>query len=189
MLEREALSERGRIVAREMSLSVARAGSLIDNVLDFARGRLGEGLVLARDAREPLTPVLEQVLTEVRAIAPDRIIIADFAIVEPLNCDRARLGQLTANLLSNAVMHGAPGMPIEMAARSDDRNFVLSVSNGGLPIPAEARTRLFQPFFRGAVRRSQQGLGLGLFIVNEIAKAHGGTMKVDFDRSWHLFHV
>ena len=54
----------------------------------------------------------------------------------------------------------------------------MTVANGGSPIPADAREQLFQPFFRGAVRKSQQGLGLGLFIVNEIAKAHGGTMEV-----------
>ena len=56
--------------------------------------------------------------------------------------------------------------------------FSLSVINGGVPIPPEAREQLFQPFFRGSVRRSQQGLGLGLFIVSEIAKAHGGSMDV-----------
>jgi sigma-B regulation protein RsbU (phosphoserine phosphatase) len=69
-------------------------------------------------------------------------------------------------------------LPISIDGSTDDGIFVLSVSNGGQPIPAEARAHLFQPFFRGAVRRSQQGLGLGLFIVNEIAKAHGGTMTV-----------
>jgi sigma-B regulation protein RsbU (phosphoserine phosphatase) len=178
MLEREALSERGRIVTGEMAKSVARATALIDNVLDFARGRLGEGLTLARDAREPLTPVLEQVVSEVRAIAPDRAILTDFAIAEPLDCDRVRMGQLAGNLISNAVTHGAPGVPIEVSARSNDDTFIFSVANGGVPIPQEARARLFQPFFRGAVRRSQQGLGLGLFIVSEIAKAHGGTMEV-----------
>jgi sigma-B regulation protein RsbU (phosphoserine phosphatase) len=60
----------------------------------------------------------------------------------------------------------------------ESESFILSVSNGGDPIPPAARAQLFQPFFRGGVRRSQQGLGLGLFIVNEIAKAHGGGMDV-----------
>ena len=69
-------------------------------------------------------------------------------------------------------------VPITIEARTDNGDFILSVANGGVPIPPEARAQLFQPFFRGAVRRSQQGLGLGLFIVNEIAKAHGGTMEV-----------
>ena len=183
MLEREALSERGRIVIGEMGRSLARATALIDNVLDFARGRLGEGLTLDRDDREPLTPVLEQIVAEVRAIAPDRAILTDFAIAEPLDCDRARIGQLAGNLISNAVTHGAPGVPIEVKAHTRGDSFVFSVTNGGVPIPAEARAQLFQPFFRGAVRRSQHGLGLGLFIVSEIAKAHGGTMEVMSDET------
>ena len=74
--------------------------------------------------------------------------------------------------------HGAPGVPIEVEAHTVGGRFVLSVANGGVPIPPAARAQLFQPFFRGGVRRSQQGLGLGLFIVNEIAKAHGGSMDV-----------
>ena len=69
-------------------------------------------------------------------------------------------------------------MPIRIEAVTDMNIFTLSVVNGGPQIPGEAREQLFQPFFRGAVRKSQQGLGLGLFIVNEIAKAQGGTMEV-----------
>lgn len=179
LLGKEELSDRGRMVVGQMSLSVARGNLLIDNLLDFARGRLGEGLILTRDVEQPLTPVLEQVVSEVRLIAPDRVIETDFlGIREPVNCDRQRLGQLAANLVSNAITHGAPDMPILVEGRSIGETFVFSVTNGGMPIPARARAKLFQPFFRGAVRRSQQGLGLGLFIVNEIAKAHGGEMTV-----------
>ena len=177
--EREALSKRGEIVIKEMSASIARAGALVANLLDFARGRLGGGLTLARDGTRPLTPFLEQVVSEMRAIAPDREILADFSIAEPVDCDPARIAQLASNLLSNAITHGDPHMPIRVEGRIEDDRFILSVSNGGVPIPAAARAQLFQPFFRGAVRRSQQGLGLGLFIVNEIAKAHAGSMKVE----------
>jgi phosphoserine phosphatase RsbU/P len=176
--ERETLSDRGRSVAKEMSASVARATSLVENVLDFARGRLGDGLTLNRDRAQPLEPVLEQVVAEIRTIAPDRRIMANFAITHPVDCDPGRIGQLASNLIANAVTHGAPGVPIVVEAQTGDGRFVLSVANGGVPIAPAARAHLFQPFFRGAVRRSQQGLGLGLFIVNEIAKAHGGSMEV-----------
>jgi len=54
--------------------------------------------------------------------------------------------------------------------------FELAVTNAGPPIPAAALDRLFQPFFRGEARSSQQGLGLGLYIAFEIARAHGGTL-------------
>jgi sigma-B regulation protein RsbU (phosphoserine phosphatase) len=161
-----------------MHASVARASSLIENVLDFARGRLGDGLSLTRTPTI-LTPVLEQVVTEIRAIAPDRQIATDFSIDRHVNCDAGKIAQLASNLIANAVTHGAPGLPIEVAAHTTEDSFSLSVVNGGVAIPQSAPEQLFKPFFRGAVRRSQQGLGLGLFIVNEIAKAHGGSMTVD----------
>jgi sigma-B regulation protein RsbU (phosphoserine phosphatase) len=175
---RETLSERGQFLIREMGASLSRASALIENVLDFARGRLGDGLTLIRDAKEPLTPVLEQVVNEIRAIAPNREIVAHFQLQHPVDCDRARIAQLASNLIANAVTHGTPNQPIVVEAYIESDRFVLAVSNGGDPIPPVARAQLFQPFFRGGVRRSQQGLGLGLFIVNEIAKAHGGTMDV-----------
>ena len=174
---RETLSDRGRLVVKEMAGSVARATALVENVLDFARGRLGEGLTLARKDEE-LTPILEQAVAEIATIAPDREIVTHFELSQPVNCDGGRMGQVVSNLLSNAVTHGAPGIPIEVEARTGEGRFTLSVTNGGLPIPEAALSQLFQPFFRGAVRRSRQGLGLGLFIVNEIAEAHGGTMDV-----------
>jgi phosphoserine phosphatase RsbU/P len=180
--KKETLSERGHKIVGEMSGSVNRANALVANLLDLARGRLGGGLTLSRDADQPLRPVLEQVVTEIRAIAPDREVIADFRITEPVDCDRGRIAQLASNLLSNAVAHGAPEVPIRIEAVTDAERFTLSIANGGAPIPAEAREQLFQPFFRGAVRKSRQGLGLGLFIVNEIAKAHGGTMEVSSTR-------
>lgn len=184
---KEDLSGRGRKIVEEMSGSLSRATALVANLLDFARGRLGEGLSLARDAAQPLTPVLEQVVTEMRAIAPDRRIVSDFRIAEPVNCDRGRMAQLASNLLSNAVAHGAQAEPITIEARTDADDFKLSVANGGAPIPAEAHEQLFQPFFRGAVRKSQQGLGLGLFIVDQIAKAHGGWMEVSSAESGTRF--
>lgn len=178
LTDREGLSERGRRVVSEMNACVARASALVENLLDFARGRLGEGIALSRNRQAPLTPVLEQVVTEVRTIFPNRTIVSDFAIREPVACDHGRLGQLAANLLSNAVTHGAPNVPIRVEAFTDDTSFIFSVVNGGDPIPPAALERLFEPFVRGAVRKSQNGLGLGLFIVREIAKAHGGTVAV-----------
>lgn len=176
--EREALSERGRLIVAEMKASAARATALVENVLDLARGRLGEGLSLLRDGEAPLAPVIEQVVAEIRTIAPDRRIVTTINIDDPVSCDRGRIAQLTSNLLANAISHGAPYLPIEVEARTDQDQLILSVANGGTEIPEKARAQLFKPFFRGSVRQSQQGLGLGLFIVDQIAKAHGGTVAV-----------
>jgi sigma-B regulation protein RsbU (phosphoserine phosphatase) len=96
----------------------------------------------------------------------------------PVDCDRSRIGQLVSNLVGNAVAHGASDQPILVHASTENGLFKLSVCNGGEPIPEEAMTRLFEPFFRGEGRASRQGLGLGLHIASQIAKAHEGTLTV-----------
>ena len=175
---REQLSAEASGVLTGMSNSVARASGLIDDVLDLARGTLGSGLVLQRNADAPLTPVLTQVITEMEVIAPRRRIEAKINVEEPVCCDRGRIGQLASNLLSNAVTHGAKSEPIRFEAYTENGQFGLSVANGGEPIPKEILPSLFQPFFRGDVRPSRHGLGLGLFIACEIAKAHAGRLEV-----------
>lgn len=176
--KREELTERGRGILSEMSNSVGRASGLIDDVLDLARGSLGGGLVVRRDSNAPLTPVLEQVIAEMRVIAPEHHIDARIALEEPVFCDRGRIGQLASNLLANAVTHGATDQPIQVEAATKDDRFTLSVANAGEPIADAVRDRLFQPFFRGDARPSRNGLGLGLFIASEIARAHDGTLEV-----------
>jgi sigma-B regulation protein RsbU (phosphoserine phosphatase) len=176
-------SDKAEKILAEMERSVRRASDLIDDVLDLARGTLGGGLVIERDSDAPLAPVLEQVIAEIRMIAPEHDIRADIAIDEPVSCDRSRLGQLASNLLANAVTHGAPDQPISFEARTEGDNFVLSVANGGEPIPEQVRATLFRPFFRGHDRPSRNGLGLGLFIASEIAKSHDGTLDVVSDQN------
>ena len=102
-----------------INTTVTRMSDLIDDVLDFARGRLGSGIVLNRDAAQPLEPALEQVVDELRTSSPDRIIETNFDIAEPVNCDRARMGQLLSNLVGNALTHGAPDQA--RPRRSGDR--------------------------------------------------------------------
>ena len=165
-------------VLQMMQTTVMRMAGLIDNVLDFARGRLGGGITLVRDANHPLEPVLRQVVDELRTTMPERVIEIDFRIADPVNCDRSRMGQMVSNLIGNALTHGSPDHPVRIAASTDHRMFELWVANAGEPIPDAAMTNLFQPFFRGQVRASLQGLGLGLHIASEIAKAHEGTLTV-----------
>ena len=178
ILLREPQSERATQIISLMQGSVVRIASLIDNVLDFARGRLGGGLPLARDADKPLTPVLQQVVDEMMSAHPGRVIEVDFQIDEPVQSDRGRIAQLASNLLGNAIAHGAVDQPIRIKATTIGDTFELWVANAGPPITEAAMERLFQPFFRGEVRKSQQGLGLGLYIVSEIARAHGGDISV-----------
>ena len=109
---------------------------------------------------------------------PDRVIQCDFRITSPVNCDRSRIGQMVSNLLGNALTHGSADKPVKVVASTENGMFELSVANAGEPIPQAAMANLFEPFFRGQVRASLQGLGLGLHIASEIAKAHEGTLTV-----------
>ena len=159
-----------------MHSSIARMSLLIDNVLDFARGRLGGGLTLNRTTAEPIDRTLEQVIAEIRSSHLDATIETYFNVTEPIRYDSQRMSQMFSNLLGNAVAHGSTDRPIKVHATTQIHEFELSVVNAGDPIPDAVLKQLFQPFYRGAVRPSQQGLGLGLFIASEIARAHGGTL-------------
>lgn len=178
VLGRSIVTDKDRAILAMMETTVVRMAGLIDNILDFARGRLGGGITLTRDAVEDLQPVLEQVVDELRAASPDRIITTEFDVREPVNCDRSRLGQLVSNLLGNALTHGDRNLPIRVNASTEAGFFTLWVANGGAPIPEDARERLFEPFVRGAVQDHGQGLGLGLYIASQIAQAHAGRLTV-----------
>jgi len=177
MLTKEDQKEPAGEILGLMQKSVARMSALIDNVLDFARGRLGSGITLKRSPQS-LEPVLNQVIAELRAGSPGRKIETTFDLTRAVDCDGGRIAQLFSNLLGNAVTHGAAERPIRVHATTQDGKFELSVANAGEPIPSEAMERLFQPFYRVAEQGSQQGLGLGLYIASEIARAHGGTIDV-----------
>lgn len=181
LLGRERLSDRGAQVVPMMHNSAMRMVRLIDNLLDLARGRLGGGLDIQPDATEPLTPVLRHVVDELQTSMPAIRIESAFTIDEPVFCDRSKIAQLVSNLLGNAITHGNVDQPIRIVAHTGEGALEISVTNAGEPIPDAMREKLFQPFFRGDVRASQQGLGLGLYIISEIAKAHGGTIKVTSD--------
>jgi signal transduction histidine kinase len=170
--------EKATRVVMLIQRSAARMAGLIDNVMDFARGRLGGGLSLTRAIDAGLEAMLEQVIAEVRAAWPDRAIRSELALSRPVACDGARIAQLLSNLLANALTHGDPSGPVWVRARSDDDGFELSVANLGEPIPPETADRLFQPFTRASAEPGQQGLGLGLYIASEIARAHEGTLEV-----------
>jgi sigma-B regulation protein RsbU (phosphoserine phosphatase) len=181
ILQREDSSPRAASVTSMMLDTVARMSGLIDNILDFARGRLGSGIPLAWEDAIPVAPLLEQVVAEMRAAQSDRDFRLDAPTSIRLRCDPSRIGQLVSNLLGNAVTHGSATEPIRVLARETSEGVEIAVANGGEPIPEAAMERLFQPFFRGEVRPSLQGLGLGLHISAEIAKAHGGDLIVASD--------
>jgi sigma-B regulation protein RsbU (phosphoserine phosphatase) len=98
-------------------------------------------------------------------------------LTAPAPVDPGRLSQLVSNLLANALTYGTEEAPVRLDAAVTGERLTLSVANSGPPIPPAAMQRLFQPFVRGEVQPSQGGLGLGLHIASEIARAHGGELS------------
>ncbi|GAB7129589.1 HAMP domain-containing sensor histidine kinase [Silvimonas sp. JCM 19000] len=161
--------------------SGARISALVDDVLDFARGRMGGGIVLTRRWTDTLGADLRQVAAELQSSFEQRTIQTHIQIETQVFCDPTRICQLLANLMTNALVHGAPAMPVRVEARVLHDCLSISVSNGGSPIPAQTLPHLFKPYWRGASTAPETGLGLGLYIVNEIARSHGGQLEVISD--------
>ncbi len=182
LLLREPQTASSARIIHMMRGSILRMSGLIGNLLDFAQGRLGGGLRLLKQSDRPLAATLEQVVAEIRAAYPERVINVAIDIDRDPEVDHARIAQLFSNLLGNAVTHGSDERPIRVIASSECGLFQLSVSNSGTPIAASSISRLFHPFSRGN-DADPKGLGLGLYIAAQIAKAHGGRIEVHSDEA------
>lgn len=167
----------GKIVERMRSSAMRMAG-LVDNVVDFTRGRMGSGLALELCRSADVHLMLDQVVDELRGVYPDRVIRSDIARDIALRSDPQRLAQLLSNLLKNALLHGDSGEPIHVDARIDGASFVLAVSNAGPDLSQAVIDQLFKPYWRATSRAGDEGLGLGLYIVDQIARGHDGAIGV-----------
>lgn len=165
--------------AKMIKSTTFRMQALIENILDFARGKLGEGIKLSKtNDTTVLQNSLQQVINEIKAMSPGREIKAEINLEKSVSNDPARVAQLFSNLLGNADTHGAEDSPIRVCAISKNGEFELSVTNKGEKISDTAMKHLFQPFYKDSVKPGKQGLGLGLFIASEIARAHEGELLV-----------
>ena len=170
------LGERDANILTILKKSTLRMSELVNNIMDFARTRLGEGIILSKQ-NTVLEPLLLQVINELRLAFPKREINVLFDITEPVDCDPHRIAQLLSNLIANALTHGSANTPVKIHCFHKDGNFELSVINHGAPIAADMHEYLFAPFTREGSRSSQSGVGLGLYISSEIARAHNGTIN------------
>ena len=162
--------------------SVFRMSELIKNMMDFARTRLGGGII-PELSDVTLQPVLQQVIDELQTQFPGRKIITEFDINGTVLCDGNRIAQLFSNLLANAITHGDANMPVYVLAFYQKPHFELAIINHGEPIPANLMDRIFEPFAREANKPSHSGLGLGLYIASLISRAHGGTLTCTSDKT------
>ena len=177
LLLRMSLPEKADKLAALIKRSTSRMTGLIENTMDFARTRLGGGLIISRTMAD-IGSSLEQVIAETNAIWPEREVKHNIVVDRPILCNVQRIAQMFSNLLANAIIHSQSDSPVWVRARSDHNGFELSVANRCEPIAPQVLARLFQPYERASERPGQQGLGLGLYIASEIAKAHEGTLEV-----------
>jgi len=169
-------------IATRIKTSACRMSALIDDVLDFARGRLGGGIALELTEVENVNTGLASVVQELQDAQPDSTIISNISVDCSVRCDLGRLQQVASNLLANALTHGVPTSPIKISARADETDLVIDVWNAGEPIPAQSIDKIFEPFWRHSVSASRHGLGLGLHICSQIVRAHDGRISVTSTR-------
>ena len=165
-------------IGTRLRATTRRMSRLIDDVLDFARGRLGTGMGVSLSPADDLADALRHVVAELRDANPGRIVVEQIAVDGYVYCDRGRILQLLSNLLANALSHGAPDQPVRVAVSVDAGEFEVSVSNAGAPIAPQDLEKVFEPYWRPATSQPGGGLGLGLYICSQIVKAHGGTLSV-----------
>ncbi|HVV81578.1 MAG TPA: HAMP domain-containing sensor histidine kinase [Kofleriaceae bacterium] len=167
-----------RRVVGQMARATDHATRLIADLLDFTQARLGSGL--ATEAAEvDIHAVVADALEDLRLAHPERAVAHTASGCGTCTADANRIAQLLGNLVANAVAYGHPEVPITVTTRVTDDACEISVHNGGPPIPADVQARLFQPMTRGTRAGSRaRSVGLGLFIVHEIVRAHGGTTSV-----------
>lgn len=160
--------------------SGGRMAKMIDQLLDFTRVRVGDGIPI--DARPmDLVPILKQVMDEVGLAHPDWQIRLSHQGGDTLGAwDADRISQVFSNLVANAVQHGVVVQGVTVRVDGNDTSRVsVQVHNGG-SIPPGILPHLFEPMAGGdRLREKARGLGLGLYISREIMKAHGGSICIE----------
>jgi PAS domain S-box-containing protein len=176
LLHSETLSAREQRAAARAAKSVDRMKRMISELLDFTRGRLGGGIPIHRVSGD-LRAVVRQGVEELEAAWPERTVRLR---VEPGRYegewDADRLVQVVSNLGSNALQYSPPETPVTFTLQDRGESVTLQVHNTGAPIPPEALPHLFDPFRRASSEGG--GLGLGLYIVEQVVKGHGGRIEV-----------
>jgi signal transduction histidine kinase len=176
-----------RRLAERIVQSGGRMGRMVDELVDFTRMRFGADLQLNLEVLD-LSEVCLEILEEFRVGARTEIVFLESASVFGY-WDRDRLCQLISNLVGNAVEHAAPASQVIIEVRHEGERGVFRVSNRGAPIPPDALPFIFELFRRVAGRPLGKHLGLGLFIADQIARAHKGVIEVESNSSSTTFTV
>jgi signal transduction histidine kinase len=165
-------------MSNRLRATTTRMAQLIDDVLDFSRGRLGSGIGVTLERISDLSRLLHVVVDELSESNPTFPINCNIAVGGSVDCDSARIQQLLSNLLGNAISHGAIDQPITVDVYVDADHLVVAVTNAGDLIAPETLTKVFEPYWRASNSKPGGGLGLGLYICKQIVRAHDGILEV-----------
>ncbi|WP_233417185.1 GAF domain-containing sensor histidine kinase [Halovulum marinum] len=171
----------------ELQVVVHRMSALVENLVDFATGQLGGEISVDTGQAVDLRALVEDAVAEV-ALATGRSIEVGLDLPERVPGDRTKLGQMLSNLLVNAATHGDAERPIVVKGVTEPDVVRIDVINGGPTIPAAMLDGIFDPYVRGA-SVAAGGLGLGLHIAAQIARAHGGRIAVRSENDETSFSV
>ncbi len=179
LLKQEGLSERAFKGASRILSSAERATRLIGDLLDFTQARLGDGIRINRKCT-CIGELTCQVLEEIRAAWPERDIQVSHSGDGEGKWDPDRLAQVMTNLVTNALRYSPPGTPVRVSTRAEVESVAIEVHNLGKPIPQDLLPHIFEAMKRGPQdgERSGRSVGLGLYIVQQIVRAHGGSVSV-----------
>jgi signal transduction histidine kinase len=180
MLDAGELEEPNRTLVARAATSASRMNQMVLDLLEFTRTRLGDGIPVVRTEVD-LGRVLHDVIGEIAALYPDSPLQVETDGDLSGEWDGDRLTQVVTNLLGNAVQHGSAGAPIRVSARGEGDDVTLSVHNDGPAIAVAEQSAIFQEGRRGNERphaSDRRHQGLGLYIVERIVAAHGGTVAV-----------
>jgi PAS domain S-box-containing protein len=179
------LAPADRAAVERIIRQAERMNRMVHDLLDYSRLRVGQRLSVER-ARCDLAAIAADVVTAMGVSHPTRTVRLVVQGDARGEWDTDRLSQVMANLIGNAITHGHSDSPVTVRVEPREEEVLVSVHNEGTPIPPHTLGHLFEPFWRGGAvldKRTSGGLGLGLFIVQEIVRAHGGTLGVRSSRS------
>ncbi len=154
---------------------------MLTDLLDTVRTQLGGSLPLQFQEAD-IAAVCKDVVGHFQMLHSERELRCDVPVELRGRWDLIRIRQLLNNLLRNALQHGRPTTPITLSARLESECAIVTVHNEGNPIPPELLVNIFEPLRRGDVQHEAPNsfsMGLGLYIVSMIAKAHGGEVTVE----------
>ncbi|MCP3137701.1 sensor histidine kinase [Pyxidicoccus xibeiensis] len=175
LLRREAVPDVVLTGVRRIATSADRMTRMIDDLLDFTRASMGGGIPLDRRPTD-LCWLVQETVAEFELTHPGRVVLACARGAHTGAWDPGRLAQVVSNLVGNALVHGDEDSPVRVELRADGPDVELSVHNDGPPVPAELLPRIFDPFKQAGRDAGRRGLGLGLYIVQHLVRAHGGSI-------------